>query len=133
MSESKYRKVIFDSSAFITTITKEKGWIEAKQYFSSGVMSTVNLLEVYKYCIGKQDMTLEESKALVKICGIDIYDFTAEQSLLASNILASNMKLGISLADSCCLALGMVTGFPIITCDKIWQKLDLGLTIIFPR
>jgi PIN domain nuclease of toxin-antitoxin system len=36
---------------------------------------------------------------------------------------------GLSLADKACLALGRATGLAVLTADKVWMELGLGLEI----
>ncbi len=133
MTDPRYRKVIFDASSLIAVITKEKGYEDIKPYLPSAIMSTVNVSEVYKYCIETQDMTKDECKLMLKISSIEISPFTDEEALISASLIAHTKKHGISLADRACLALSISTGFPIVTCDRIWQKLNLDVQIICPR
>jgi PIN domain nuclease of toxin-antitoxin system len=37
------------------------------------------------------------------------------------------------LADRACLALGLRLGGPVVTADRVWGKLDIGIEIILIR
>ena len=133
MTENNYRKVIFDASSFIAAITQEPGHEEIKQYLSRAVMSAVNVTEVYQYCLDKRDMTEEECKNMLKVASVEVYEFTEAQAFVAAKLLAPTKKYGISIADRACLSLSIVTGFPVLTCDRIWQQLDLDIKVLCSR
>jgi PIN domain nuclease of toxin-antitoxin system len=40
---------------------------------------------------------------------------------------------GLSLADRACLALAKQRGLPVLTADRIWQTLDLGVAVVLIR
>lgn len=133
MAENNYRNVIFDASALIAVITQEAGHDQIKEYLSKAVMSSVNVSEVYQYCLDKMDMTEEECKNMLKVASVEVYEFTEAQAMVAAKLVASTKKYGISIADRACLSLSIVTGFPVLTCDRIWQKLDLDIKVLCPR
>ena len=41
----------------------------------------------------------------------------------------STKKLGLSVGDRCCLALGLLRGNTVITADRLWAKLKLGIQV----
>jgi PIN domain nuclease of toxin-antitoxin system len=41
--------------------------------------------------------------------------------------------LGLSLADRACLALAMREGLPVLTGDRAWATLDLGVDVVLIR
>ena len=44
-------KIVFDSSALIMLFAKEKGYEFIRQHMKNAIISSVNIAEVYKYCI----------------------------------------------------------------------------------
>jgi PIN domain nuclease of toxin-antitoxin system len=40
---------------------------------------------------------------------------------------------GLSLGDRACLALGEGLGYPVITADRVWASLDLGIEVVVIR
>jgi PIN domain nuclease of toxin-antitoxin system len=36
---------------------------------------------------------------------------------------------GISLADRACLALGRISGLPVLTADRVWAEVDVGVEV----
>lgn len=49
-------KIIFDASALIALFAKEEGYLFIKKHMKDAVISSVNIAEVYKYCIEVQGL-----------------------------------------------------------------------------
>jgi PIN domain nuclease of toxin-antitoxin system len=126
-------KVIFDSSALIALFAKETGYDFIKKHMKDAIISSVNIAEVYKYCIESQNLTKNEAKSLIKLADIKIIDFCDEQALITAEIISKTKKYGLSLGDRACLALAILRNHPVITCDRIWQKVDINVKFIMAR
>lgn len=126
-------KIIFDSSALIALLAKEKGFEVIKRHLRNAIISSVNIAEVYKYCVDKQNLTIEECKSMMKISGIKIIDFNDEQALVSADIYPKTKEYGLSLGDRACISLAIIMNSCILTCDKIWEKVDLGVQYIIVR
>ena len=126
-------KVVFDASALIALFTKEDGYQLIRKYLKDGIISSVNIAEVYKYCIETQGLTEDEAKTLIQLSDIRIVDFCHEQALISAKICNKTKAYGISLGDRSCIALAMLKNYPILTCDQIWKKLDLNIEFIMAR
>lgn len=126
-------KIVFDSSALIMLFAKELGYETVRKYMKYAIISSINIAEVYKYCIEVQNLTEDDCRNLVKLSGIKIIDFCQEQALITAKIIRKTKQYGLSLGDRSCIALAMVKNYPILTCDKIWQKLDLDVEFIMAR
>jgi len=126
-------KIVLDASALIALFAKENGYLKIKQHMKNGIISSVNIAEVYKFCIETQKLTEDEAKALVTLSDIKIVDFCSAQALISANIITRTKPYGLSLGDRSCIALAMLKNYPILTCDTIWQKLDLDVQFIMAR
>jgi PIN domain nuclease of toxin-antitoxin system len=126
-------KIVFDSSALIALFAKENGYQLIKTHMKDGIISSVNIAEVYKYCIETQNLTEDEAKTLVQLSDIKIIDFCPQQALISAKIIHDTKLHGLSLGDRACIALAILKKHPILTCDKIWQKLDLNVEFIMAR
>ena len=126
-------KIIFDASAVIALLAKEKGFEVIKRHLKNAIISSVNISEVYKYCIDKQNLTADECKNIMGISGIKIIDFDEKQALIAADIYPKNKEYGLSLGDRACIALATEKKYPILTCDKIWEKINLDVKFIMVR
>ena len=126
-------KIVFDSSALIMLFAKELGYESIRHYMKSAIISSVNIAEVYKYCIEAQNLIEDDCRDLIKLSGIKIIDFCEEQALITAKIIKQTKQYGLSLGDRSCIALAMFKDYPVLTCDKIWQKVDLGIEFIMAR
>ncbi len=126
-------KIVFDSSALIMLFAKEPGYESVRQNLKHAIISSVNIAEVYKYCIAVQNLTEDDCRNLIKLSGIKIIDFCEEQALITAKIIKKTKEYGLSLGDRGCIALAMFKNYPVLTCDKIWQKVDLDVEFIMAR
>lgn len=126
-------KIVLDSSALITLFAKETGYQYVKQHMKYAIISSINIAEVYKYCIETQNLTEDDCRNLIKLSGIKIIDFCEEQALISATIIKKTKQYGLSLGDRGCIALAMLKNCSILTCDKIWQKVDLNVEFIMAR
>ncbi len=126
-------KVVFDASALIALFAKEKGYELIKNHLKDAIISSVNIAEVYKYCIDSQNLTKDEARSLVKLIDIKIINFDEEQAIITAELINKTKQYGLSLGDRACIALAILKNLSIITCDKIWQKADVGVKFIMAR
>ena len=61
--------------------------------------------------------------------GLRLEEFSAEQADLAGELRRSTREFGLSLGDSACLALALVRSAPVLTADRVWQRLTLDVEI----
>ena len=126
-------KIVFDSSALIMLFAKEPGYESVRQNLKHAIISSINIAEVYKYCIAVQNLTEDDCRNLIKLSGIKIIDFCEEQALITAKIIKQTKEYGLSLGDRGCIALAMFKNYPVLTCDKIWQKVDLDVEFVMAR
>ena len=74
-------KIVFDSSALIMLFAKELGYESIRHHMKYAIISSVNIAEVYKYCIEVQNLTEDDCRNLIKLSGIKIIDFCEETSV----------------------------------------------------
>ncbi len=125
--------IIFDTSAILALINLEKGYDLVLPIIDKAIMSTVNVAEVAKFLIDKESYTRAKASTLIDSTLHGIIPFTTSQALTSAEIIKETKKYGLSLGDRACIALSMETGYPIYTADKMWQKLDLDLDIVYVR
>jgi PIN domain nuclease of toxin-antitoxin system len=58
-----------------------------------------------------------------------IEDFNIEQAIIAGSFISVTKDYGLSLGDRACLALAKYKNIPVLTADKTWTKLNLGIKI----
>ena len=120
--------IVLDASAMLALLFRETGHERVATVLSQSCMSTVNLAEVItRFARDGHDA----QKVLQHINGspVELVPFLAEDAALAAMLAPQVRNLGLSLGDRACLALAMVRDVPVYTADRMWETVDLGLTI----
>ena len=60
---------------------------------------------------------------------MDVVPFLAEDAALAASLRPKTDPLGLSLRHRACLALALAREVPVLTADRQWASLDLGVDI----
>ena len=119
---------VLDASALLTILNQEPGKERVEAILGQATVSTVNVAET----IGKlldAGMTGADARASVELLHLEVIDFDLEMAQVAGSLKQSTKKLGLSLGDRCCLALGIVRGSIVVTADRLWSRLRLGIQI----
>jgi ribonuclease VapC len=127
-------KVVLDASAFLAFLGAEVGADTVQQAIRTGAfISAVNLAEVLSKVseVGRdpEQLYAELMEHRVLGYGIVVRPFREEDAVAISKLRVRTKKFGLSLGDRTCLALGAALQLPILTADKSWLRLDLGLAI----
>jgi ribonuclease VapC len=59
----------------------------------------------------------------------DVVAFDHRQARIAAQLLPHTRPLGLGIGDRACLALAIERKLPVLTADKAWKALRLGVTI----
>jgi len=125
-------RVILDASALIALLNEEKGSELVESHLPQVVMSTVNMAEVSSYLI-MRGFDADEIQQLFLDLAIPTIDYTEQHAYLTAALLPKTKAKGLSLGDRACLSLAIIEKLPILTADKIWATLDLGISITLIR
>jgi PIN domain nuclease of toxin-antitoxin system len=123
---------VWDASALLLLLQQEPGWQELGPRLPEGAMSSINLSEVAAKLMesgGAPGMTREVLDGLP----VEVHDFTADLAYQVAELRGPTKHLGLSLGDRACLALGVSLRASILTADRAWLGLDLGVEIEFAR
>ena len=122
-------RVVLDASAILALLNEEPGAEEMTlELLSQATISTVNLAEVQTRLV-REGGDPEETWALILDPIPNVEPFTAEQAMIAGNLVPRTKALGLSLGDRACLALAIVLNAPVYTTDQPWKKLKIGIPI----
>ena len=119
---------ILDSSAVLACIRGEPGGDVASAAFGESLISAVNLCEVVAHLV---DRGIPEADAfgLAGNAPYVVAEFDEGLALKAGALRAATRRLGLSLGDRACLALALREGLPVLTADRAWASLDIGVEI----
>lgn len=121
-------ELVIDSSAVLALLQGEPGEAESASLVSDGVISAVNASEVVAKL---QDLSVPEDsiREALSLLSLRVAPFTAEHAYAAGLLRAQTKGLGLSLGDRACLALARSEGLDVLTADRAWTSLDVGVTV----
>ena len=119
---------VLDSSAVLASLRGEPGGEVAEAAFSDSLISTVNLCEVVTVLIDR-GIAEEDAVALARGQDYAVAEFDEGLGLGAGVLRAATRHLGLSLGDRACLALARRERLPVLTADRAWAGLDIGVEI----
>ena len=125
-------KIVLDASSVIALINREKGCEIVEKYLEDAIISTVNFAEVISVVnreLFKSEADRIEGLKLITDTLPQIIDFDINQAIISGELDSITKKYGLSLGDRACLALAKYKNIPVLTADKTWSKLNLGIKI----
>jgi len=121
--------VLLDSSALLAYLLEEPGGMRVNEALTDGAfISTVNLAEVISKLVdyGYPDDAIPVA---IKNSNVEILPFAAEAAAQSGLLRRVTRSSGLSLGDRSCLAVAQSSGLAVLTCDRNWAGLDIGIEI----
>ena len=125
MSEGRY---LLDASALLAFFFQEPGGSAVGQILDRAAISAVNLAEVVAKQLDRA-VTPEAIKHNLGDVNLRVLPFDEEIALETGHLRRATRALGLSLADRACLATAQATGLTVVTADRAWGTMDLGVAI----
>lgn len=119
---------MLDASALLALLNEEPGNEVVAESLPGALISAVNLSEVAAKLV-EAGMPEDAVRSAIRDFGIEIRAFDSEAAYLAGALRTQTRKLRLSLGDRACVALGMQLSSPVLTADRNWKKLDLGVEV----
>lgn len=119
---------ILDASAVLAHIRGERGSDGIAQLSADAFMSAVNLAEVISKLM-ERGLSAEQADAIVYRYGFDVVPFDEALARRTGALRPETKSLGLSLGDRACLALAQREGLPVLTADRSWAKLAIGVEV----
>jgi PIN domain nuclease of toxin-antitoxin system len=120
--------VVLDASAVLALLAHERGAEQVQRVLGSAVMSAVNLAEVLTK-LGDRGVPPLEQRTIRTSLGLQIRQFDERSAWTASALRSATKKHGLSTGDRACLALALDEGLPVLTADRAWSTLEVGVEI----
>lgn len=120
--------IALDASALLAFLFREPGAERVAPLLDDSCMSTVNLAEI----LGRFARDGHDPRQVLQRTAdspIELVPFLAEDAALTATLEPSTRRLGLSLGDRACLALGITRRIPVVTVDQAWLTTGLGLEI----
>ncbi len=122
-------KIVLVASALLAVLNGEVGAEKlTPELLTDATTSTVNLAEVQGKLVERGLSPGEAWEAAISPIR-EPTAFDTQHAKAAGSLVSETRKLGLSLGDRACLALGLVLKAPVYTADKAWRNLKLGIRI----
>ncbi len=119
---------VVDASAIVALYNGESGYQAVNEIRLVSLVSTINITEALSRLI-RIDVTPQDARAFLNQGFPYAVAFDREQAELAGILHAEVRRWGLSYADCACIALGKLRDKTIVTGDRKWKELDLGVRI----
>jgi PIN domain nuclease of toxin-antitoxin system len=109
-------------------LQEEAGSAVVLRHVFESWISAVNVAEVYGKLATRGvpgESMFEIASGAVK----GVVPFSESQARLTAGLLPQTRALGLSLGDRACLALAIERKLPVLTMDKAWKAIRLGVEI----
>jgi ribonuclease VapC len=120
---------VVDTSAILAVIFQEPGRDRAARALEGQVLiSAVNLSEAIAKLLDRGFSRQEATQEIANL-RLETRSFGEADAAAAGFLRAITRQAGLSLGDRACIALGQELNLPVLTADRIWAGLDLGITL----
>jgi ribonuclease VapC len=131
-------KSVLDASAFLAYLRDELGAEIVENALINGCyISIINWVEVLSKIVDLGESPEEIIKRLrdegLLQNSLEIIACNEEDAITIAKFRVLTKSAGLSLGDRACLALGKRLNLPVLTADKVWTSLSLGITITLIR
>jgi len=123
---------VLDASAVLAFILPEPGGDMVRPLIPDSLLCAVNLAEVTARLLDRRFPSMEVD-GLLKRLRFTVVSFDEDLALGAGRLRTQTRHLGLSLGDRACLALAQREGLPVLTADRAWAELDVGVQVVLIR
>ena len=124
--------IVADASALLAAIKNEPfGNIDPRELVGSTI-SAVNFCEILTK-LHDDGLNAAQADAALSVMELRVVAFDSARARAAALLRSATRHAGLSLGDRACLALGAERGCPVVTADRVWAALDIGVEIIVIR
>lgn len=121
-------RVVIDASAVLALLNQESGSEEILQYIGNAAISSVNLSEVIAKLADAGIPEADINQILLNL-NLEVVVFNEEQALKAGMMRPATKSIGLSVRHRACLALGILLNQPVVTTERLWSSLSVGIEI----
>jgi ribonuclease VapC len=125
-------EIVADASAILAALKSEPFVKIAPERLVRASISAVNLSEVLTK-LAADGLNEIQADAAVTSLDLRVFPFDRLQAGVAARLWAGTRRAGLSLGDRACLALGTTLGCAVVTADRAWTRVDVGIEIVLIR
>lgn len=120
--------VVLDTSAVLASLWNEPGAARVDEVIGEARISAVNLSELIAKLVDRGASDDQVADVLTAL-NLEVEAFGVGQARLSGELRRETKAFGLSLGDRCCLALAKEQDAPVLTADRVWAELDIGVEI----
>ena len=121
-------KYVLDASALLALLQNEPSAQRVRDIAPESVIGAANVCETIGKLIGA-GMSIDDARTSIELINLEVVPFDAELAYKAVALVAETKKLGLSLGDRACLALGMTLNKTVVTAEQLWSRLKFGVSV----
>lgn len=125
-------RYVLDASAVLALLNQEPGHERIGPLIPDAAISTVNLAEVVTK-IRAAGTPAAEAVQTVDHLALEVIVFDQELAMRTGELYPVTRRAGLSLGDRACIATAERLGVPVLTADRAWADLPLGLPVEIVR
>ena len=119
---------VLDASAVLAEVYDEPGADVVRDCAAGARLSALNLAEVVSKLVDN-GMRPEIARQTAGELPLTIVALGKDVATEAGILRLATRRAGLSLGDRVCIALAVELGLPILTADRQWAGLDLGVEV----
>lgn len=119
---------VLDSSALLAIVFNEPGEDRASELVGNALISAVNLSEAAAK-MNERGFDPDETSALLGGLGFNVATFAEADAYDAGRLRNATKKAGLSFGDRACLVLALREGVGVVTADRAWAEIDVGVAV----
>jgi len=119
--------VVLDASAVLALLQDEPGGDRVLESLPGALICSVNLPEVVAK-LAELGMSEPEIRLALSL-GLEVVTFDEALAFSAGVLRPATRSAGLSLGDRACLALALSRALPVLTTDRAWRDIDVGVEV----
>jgi PIN domain nuclease of toxin-antitoxin system len=119
---------MLDASALLAYLLCEPGGEKVPAVEGKAAISAVNLAEAISV-LTLRGVPARVIRTQLSRTTIDVIDFDSESAEAAGLLVRKTRQHGLSLGDRACLVEASRAGIPVLTADRAWKTVDVGVSI----
>lgn len=124
--------VVIDSSVVLAILQKEKGFERLIPYLQNGILAANNALEI-ACVLHRNGLPLSRIQSIFQQLSLKPVPFAGNNIWAVTEIYSRTRHLGLGYSDCICLGLAKELQIPVVTLDRAWEGLNVGVEIILAR
>jgi ribonuclease VapC len=128
MTEPMTARVVLDASAVLAMLQDEPGGAVVGDVLTRACIASVNATEVLTRLMDR-GAPAATAVATLDMLRLDVIPIDRDIAVAAAMLRGATRTRGLSLGDRVCLALGQNLSATVLTADRAWSDVGLGLDI----